>query len=152
MRGQRSRRSDGRVQQAVVSPHSPQQVQGEGGSRRLPDSDAQATLTTANFLYDIQEVVRTVIQGGGVKHLVTMATSEHMIMQNEALVALGLIAGLDLGETHLLLGFFFPPTQCQRVRSEVTAKAVFACACFSVGREGLCRSQPGVCSSQAALR
>lgn len=30
--------------------------------------------------------------------MVTMATSEHMIMQNEALVALGLIAALDLGE------------------------------------------------------
>ncbi|XP_023676712.1 rap1 GTPase-GDP dissociation stimulator 1 isoform X2 [Paramormyrops kingsleyae] len=44
-----------------------------------------------------KDVVRTVIQGGGVKHLVTMATSEHMIMQNEALVALGLIAALDLG-------------------------------------------------------
>uniref|UniRef100_A0A8C6SXP6 Rap1 GTPase-GDP dissociation stimulator 1 n=1 Tax=Neogobius melanostomus TaxID=47308 RepID=A0A8C6SXP6_9GOBI len=43
-----------------------------------------------------KEVVRTVIQCGGVKHLVTMATSEHMIMQNEALVALGLIAALDL--------------------------------------------------------
>ncbi|XP_016090544.1 rap1 GTPase-GDP dissociation stimulator 1-like isoform X3 [Sinocyclocheilus grahami] len=43
-----------------------------------------------------KEVVRTVIQGGGVKHLVTMATSEHMIMQNEALVALGLIAALNL--------------------------------------------------------
>lgn len=43
-----------------------------------------------------KDVVRTVIQGGGVKHLVTMATSEHMIMQNEALVALGLIAALDL--------------------------------------------------------
>ncbi|XP_067274881.1 rap1 GTPase-GDP dissociation stimulator 1 isoform X3 [Pseudorasbora parva] len=43
-----------------------------------------------------KEVVRTVIQGEGVKHLVTMATSEHMIMQNEALVALGLIAALDL--------------------------------------------------------
>lgn len=38
------------------------------------------------------------IQGGGVKHLVIMATSEHMIMQNEALVALGLIAALDLGK------------------------------------------------------
>lgn len=114
MRGQRSRRSDGRVQQAVVGPHSPQQVQGEGGSCRLPDVNAQATLTTANFFYDIQEVVRTVIQGGGVKHLVTMATSEHMIMQNEALVALGLIAGLDLGETHLLFGFFFFPPQCHR--------------------------------------
>uniref|UniRef100_A0A8C5A439 Rap1 GTPase-GDP dissociation stimulator 1 n=1 Tax=Gadus morhua TaxID=8049 RepID=A0A8C5A439_GADMO len=41
-------------------------------------------------------VVKVVIEGGGVKHLVTMATSEHMIMQNEALVALGLIAALDL--------------------------------------------------------
>lgn len=41
-------------------------------------------------------VVQAVIQGGGVKHLVTMATSEHMIMQNEALVALGLVAALDL--------------------------------------------------------
>lgn len=29
-----------------------------------------------------------------------MATSEHMIMQNEALVALGLIAALDLGKLH----------------------------------------------------
>ncbi|XP_077445738.1 rap1 GTPase-GDP dissociation stimulator 1 isoform X2 [Stigmatopora argus] len=43
-----------------------------------------------------KEVVRSVIRGGGVKHLVTMATSEHMIMQNEALVALGLVAALDL--------------------------------------------------------
>uniref|UniRef100_A0A674C4A8 Rap1 GTPase-GDP dissociation stimulator 1 n=1 Tax=Salmo trutta TaxID=8032 RepID=A0A674C4A8_SALTR len=45
-----------------------------------------------------KDVVKTVIQGAGVKHLVVMATSEHMIMQNEALVALGLIAGLDLVE------------------------------------------------------
>ncbi|XP_048092046.1 rap1 GTPase-GDP dissociation stimulator 1 [Alosa alosa] len=44
-----------------------------------------------------KDVVRTVIQSGGVKHLVTMATSEHMIMQNEALVALGVIGALDLG-------------------------------------------------------
>ncbi|XP_069047620.1 rap1 GTPase-GDP dissociation stimulator 1 isoform X3 [Lepisosteus oculatus] len=44
-----------------------------------------------------KDVVRTVIQCGGVRHLVTMATSEHMIMQNEALVALGLMAALDLG-------------------------------------------------------
>ncbi|XP_061922154.1 rap1 GTPase-GDP dissociation stimulator 1 isoform X4 [Entelurus aequoreus] len=43
-----------------------------------------------------KEVVKMVIQGDGVKHLVTMATSEHIIMQNEALVALGLIAALDL--------------------------------------------------------
>uniref|UniRef100_A0A8C9W0M1 Rap1 GTPase-GDP dissociation stimulator 1 n=1 Tax=Scleropages formosus TaxID=113540 RepID=A0A8C9W0M1_SCLFO len=43
-----------------------------------------------------KDVVRTVIQGGGVKYLVSMATSEHVIMQNEALVALGLMAALDL--------------------------------------------------------
>ncbi|KAJ8247441.1 hypothetical protein GJAV_G00246430 [Gymnothorax javanicus] len=43
-----------------------------------------------------KDVIQTVILGGGVKHLVTMATSEHMIMQNEALMALGLIAVLDL--------------------------------------------------------
>ncbi|XP_051785750.1 rap1 GTPase-GDP dissociation stimulator 1 isoform X2 [Erpetoichthys calabaricus] len=44
-----------------------------------------------------KDVIRTIIHAGGVKHLVTMATSEHVIMQNEALVALGLIAALDLG-------------------------------------------------------
>ncbi|XP_061100463.1 rap1 GTPase-GDP dissociation stimulator 1-like [Conger conger] len=43
-----------------------------------------------------KDVVQAVIRNGGVKHLVTMATSEHVIMQNEALVALGLIAALDL--------------------------------------------------------
>lgn len=35
-----------------------------------------------------------------------MATSEHMIMQNEALVALGLIAALDLGK-NLVNNFCF---------------------------------------------
>ncbi|XP_078064029.1 rap1 GTPase-GDP dissociation stimulator 1 isoform X3 [Mustelus asterias] len=44
-----------------------------------------------------KDVVKTIVQSGGVKHLVTMATSEHVIMQNEALVALGLIAALELG-------------------------------------------------------
>ncbi|KAE8630791.1 hypothetical protein XENTR_v10000961 [Xenopus tropicalis] len=43
-----------------------------------------------------KDVIRTIVQSGGVKHLVTMATSEHVIMQNEALVALGLIAALEL--------------------------------------------------------
>ncbi|XP_062430995.1 rap1 GTPase-GDP dissociation stimulator 1 isoform X4 [Rhea pennata] len=43
-----------------------------------------------------KEVIRTVVQSGGIKHLVTMATSEHVIMQNEALVALALIAALEL--------------------------------------------------------
>ncbi|XP_063280499.1 rap1 GTPase-GDP dissociation stimulator 1-like isoform X4 [Prinia subflava] len=43
-----------------------------------------------------KDVIRTIVQSGGIKHLVTMATSEHVIMQNEALVALALIAALDL--------------------------------------------------------
>ncbi|CAH2301301.1 rap1 GTPase-GDP dissociation stimulator 1 isoform X4 [Pelobates cultripes] len=42
------------------------------------------------------DVIRTIIESGGIKHLVTMATSEHVIMQNEALVALGLITALEL--------------------------------------------------------
>ncbi|XP_072611697.1 rap1 GTPase-GDP dissociation stimulator 1 isoform X8 [Vulpes vulpes] len=44
-----------------------------------------------------KDVIKTIVQSGGVKHLVTMATSEHVIMQNEALVALALIAALELG-------------------------------------------------------
>ncbi|XP_071974199.1 rap1 GTPase-GDP dissociation stimulator 1 isoform X1 [Engystomops pustulosus] len=43
-----------------------------------------------------KDVIRTIVESGGIKHLVTMATSEHVIMQNEALVALGLIAALEL--------------------------------------------------------
>ncbi|XP_077332710.1 rap1 GTPase-GDP dissociation stimulator 1 isoform X2 [Lithobates pipiens] len=50
-----------------------------------------------------KDVIRTIVESGGIKHLVTMATSEHVIMQNEALVALGLIAALELqsAECHL---------------------------------------------------
>ncbi|XP_073896281.1 rap1 GTPase-GDP dissociation stimulator 1 isoform X13 [Macaca fascicularis] len=44
-----------------------------------------------------KDVIKTIVQSGGIKHLVTMATSEHVIMQNEALVALALIAALELG-------------------------------------------------------
>ncbi|XP_030046574.1 rap1 GTPase-GDP dissociation stimulator 1 isoform X2 [Microcaecilia unicolor] len=44
-----------------------------------------------------KDVIRTIVHSGGVKYFVTMATSEHVIMQNEALVALGLIAALELG-------------------------------------------------------
>ncbi|CAI9564324.1 unnamed protein product, partial [Staurois parvus] len=43
-----------------------------------------------------KDVIRTIVESGGIKHLVTMATSEHVIMQNEALVALGLIAAIEL--------------------------------------------------------
>ncbi|XP_040822931.1 rap1 GTPase-GDP dissociation stimulator 1 isoform X6 [Ochotona curzoniae] len=44
-----------------------------------------------------KDVIKTIVQSGGIKHLVSMATSEHVIMQNEALVALALIAALELG-------------------------------------------------------
>ncbi|XP_060043702.1 rap1 GTPase-GDP dissociation stimulator 1 isoform X5 [Erinaceus europaeus] len=44
-----------------------------------------------------KDVIKTIVQSGGIKHLVTMATSEHVIMQNEALVALALITALELG-------------------------------------------------------
>jgi len=43
------------------------------------------------------DVVLTVIKYGGVQHLVSMATSEHAVMQNEALVALTLTAVYVLG-------------------------------------------------------
>lgn len=52
------------------------------------------------------------------KHLVVMATSEHMIMQNEALVALGLIAGLDLGKSQ---GVRVMMSQCSQILTTVLA-------------------------------
>ncbi|PIO27278.1 hypothetical protein AB205_0133210 [Aquarana catesbeiana] len=56
-----------------------------------------------DILRPYYDVIRTIVESGGIKHLVTMATSEHVIMQNEALVALGLIAALELqsAECHL---------------------------------------------------
>lgn len=55
------------------------------------------------------EVVRAVAKADGVRHLISMATSEHVIMQNEALVALAIASAIDLesmkdpfGEAELL--------------------------------------------------
>lgn len=45
-----------------------------------------------------QEVVGAVAQAGGVQHLISMATSEHVIMQNEALVALAIASAVDIGK------------------------------------------------------
>nr|XP_020463282.1 rap1 GTPase-GDP dissociation stimulator 1-like isoform X2 [Monopterus albus] len=42
------------------------------------------------------EVVRAVAQADGVRHLISMATSEHVIMQNEALVALAIASAIDI--------------------------------------------------------
>ncbi|KAM9848081.1 rap1 GTPase-GDP dissociation stimulator 1 [Aulostomus maculatus] len=43
------------------------------------------------------EVVRAVTQADGIQHLISMATSEHVIMQNEALVALAIASAIDIG-------------------------------------------------------
>ncbi|RMC11696.1 hypothetical protein DUI87_11819 [Hirundo rustica rustica] len=45
-----------------------------------------------------QEVVKAVQAAQGVKHLVSMTTSEHAAMQNEALTALAIASAIDLGD------------------------------------------------------
>lgn len=45
-----------------------------------------------------QEVIQTVIKVDGVQHLISMAISEHVIMQNEALVALAIASAIDIGK------------------------------------------------------
>uniref|UniRef100_A0A3B4FQ22 Rap1 GTPase-GDP dissociation stimulator 1-like n=1 Tax=Pundamilia nyererei TaxID=303518 RepID=A0A3B4FQ22_9CICH len=42
------------------------------------------------------EVVREVARANGIRHLVSMASSEHVIMQNEALVALAIASAIDI--------------------------------------------------------
>lgn len=44
-----------------------------------------------------QEVVKAIQAAQGVKHLVSMTTSEHAAMQNEALNALAIASAIDLG-------------------------------------------------------
>lgn len=50
-------------------------------------------------LLSLKEVIHTVIKADGVQHLISMATSEHVIMQNEALVALAIASAIDIGKT-----------------------------------------------------
>lgn len=60
-------------------------------------------LLTIFFVSDTaQEVVGAVAKAGGVQHLISMATSEHVIMQNEALVALAIASAVDIS-----MSFFF---------------------------------------------
>ncbi|KAL0964416.1 hypothetical protein UPYG_G00323560 [Umbra pygmaea] len=42
------------------------------------------------------EVITAVTKADGVRHLISMATSEHVIMQNEALVALAIASAIDI--------------------------------------------------------
>ena len=44
------------------------------------------------------EVMKVIVNVGGIPHLVAMATSEHAVMQNEALIALTIIASTVLGK------------------------------------------------------
>lgn len=46
----------------------------------------------------LQEVVREVARANGIRHLISMASSEHVIMQNEALVALAIASAIDIGK------------------------------------------------------
>lgn len=48
-----------------------------------------------------QEVVSAVAKAAGVRHLISMATSEHVIMQNEALVSLAIASAIDIGKAIL---------------------------------------------------
>jgi len=48
-------------------------------------------------------VVHNLIQVEALPHLVTMATSEHLVMQNEALMALTIVASVALGEAAVTL-------------------------------------------------
>ncbi|KAM8924574.1 rap1 GTPase-GDP dissociation stimulator 1-like [Pelodytes ibericus] len=43
-----------------------------------------------------QDVVKAIQQAKGIKHLVSMTTSEHAIMQNEALIALAIASAINL--------------------------------------------------------
>ncbi|XP_031434732.1 rap1 GTPase-GDP dissociation stimulator 1 [Clupea harengus] len=42
------------------------------------------------------DVINSVVKAQGMRHLITMATSEHVIMQNEALVALTIASAIDI--------------------------------------------------------
>lgn len=50
-------------------------------------------------------MVGAVAKAGGVQHLISMATSEHVIMQNEALVALAIASAVDVGNDVFLSSF-----------------------------------------------
>ena len=43
-------------------------------------------------------MIHAVTKADGVRHLISMATSEHVIMQNEALVALAIASAIDMGK------------------------------------------------------
>lgn len=76
-------------------PPQPEPCQSPQAQRQLL-ANASVSLPTACVCL-LKDVVGAVFQGGGVQHLISMATSEHVIMQNEALVALTIAAATDIG-------------------------------------------------------
>ncbi|CAG5130021.1 unnamed protein product [Candidula unifasciata] len=48
-------------------------------------------------------VIQNIIRGDGLSHLITMTMSEHLVMQNEAIVALIIICSMALGEAAIPL-------------------------------------------------
>lgn len=68
--------------------------------RLRPASQHQPSAVRSDWMCPsvLQDVVRAVAHVGGVQHLISMATSEHVIMQNEALVALTIASAADIGE------------------------------------------------------
>lgn len=66
-----------------------------------PPSPKTKSWITTDFsnllLFCKQEVVKAIQEAQAMKHLVSMATSEHAIMQNEALIALAIASAVNLG-------------------------------------------------------
>lgn len=50
--------------------------------------------------------MRAVVHVGGVQHLISMATSEHVIMQNEALVAMTIACAADIGKGYSYYDYY----------------------------------------------
>lgn len=123
MRSQRPRRSQRRSQSPAGGAHQTQPQLSE--FLGVPERDLLFCFVFLNIpnnnnlcLSDTaQEVVGAVAKAGGVQHLISMATSEHVIMQNEALVALAIASAVDIGKaffsvdvsTGLYLWKSYPP-------------------------------------------
>lgn len=75
--------------------------------------------------------MRAVVHVGGVQHLISMATSEHVIMQNEALVALTIACAADIGKGNSYYVFY----SCRLFSHRHMCACVRARACVCVSAE-----------------
>ncbi|PSN38110.1 hypothetical protein C0J52_00840 [Blattella germanica] len=87
----------------------------------------------ANRLLANHEVMTTILEGGAVPYLVDMLTAEHAVMQNEALLALTLLASMRLTDSEAslieakigaklqsLLTDFGPSLPCEMIQNALT--------------------------------